>query len=942
MNRNTNRPVFPSVFRNGGAKLSEPVGIAIPILLLLLTILCVAPAASWATEFCQVPLSIQKGAVNANIMILFDTSGSMNEVVEHANYLPDVEYTGDYVSTSTYVVVTSGDYVTNGVTAYLVSAPNLQAGRYTGNYLNWIYYHATPEEVLSIPRETKMDVAQTAIKAFIARGEAVNMGLAKFNGDDGAVIVAECGTDPVDLQAEVDLLAGDSSTPLGEAMEDMLNYFIRTDDGAPIRYDCQKSFIVVMTDGYPTEDLDVSTYLVDADGDGRDPGNCVSIGAPYDNSRNCSDHMDDVASWMRRHDLIDWLGEEGEAWEDGQTVVTYAIGYDVHHPLLEETALNGDGLYLPVNDSAELWASLEAIMVNIRQRVAAGAAVAVVSSESSDADYLFRGKYNPVDWMGFVECFEQPYVDKEKPVWEAGDLLSKRNASTRTIFTWCNGHTYEFDEGNAGALRTTLGLATTDSAAALIKWTRGDAVDGLRVRNLNWKLGDVVHSAPVVVGAPTFFSTSSSSEDFYNATTSREKVLYVGSNDGMLHAFRASDGYEKWAFIPEFALPQLAHKADPNYCHEFSIDLTPAVKDCQVNGSWRTVLIGGARRGGPGYFALDITDPDNPAVLWEIEMPDGLGWGSEVQFATLDDTSVFLVGSGYDTIGGKAHLYAFDLATGALLSAKELSSAPGSRNKATAPAPVDVNFDGETDVAYVGDLTGTMHRIVFNGTTSAGSWQMTELYSGSQPITAQPKAAYGEGGVMMVYFGTGWYLEPTDILDLSQQSFYCVIDRHDGASNPSLVNQTSKIKDVSNADGWYIDLVEEDGERVTEPATVAAEAVFFTSYAPFQQPCRSGGDSFFYRLEYDTGADVEMEDDGPGNFQRMFRGGGIASRPVLDVVNGQVIIQNSNQTISVEEIGKAYMVMNVKSWQEDFSSFTDGNGGNDGGEEEDGEDEEIQ
>ena len=319
-------------------------------------------------------------------------------------------------------------------------------------------------------------------------------------------------------------------------------------------------------------------------------------------------------------------------------------------------------------------------------------------------------------------------------------------------------------------------------------------------------------------------------------------------------------------------------------------------------------------------------------------MPDGLSWGSEIQFATIDGESMFLLGSGYDETGGEAHLYAFELATGDLKGDLLLSSIPGSRNKGTAPAPVDINFDGETDIAYIGDLTGTIHRVVFNGSVSESGWSSTDLYSGSQPITAQPKPAYGEAGAMMVYFGTGWYLEPTDILDLSEQSFYCIIDRHDGSSNPTLVNQTNKLNDIGAADGWYINLVQKEGERVSEPATVAAEAVFFTSYAPFTEPCRSGGESYFYRLEYDTGGTVEMEDESSGNFQQKFRGGGIASRPVLDVVNGQVVIQNSNQTISVEDIGKAYMVMNVKSWQEDFSDVINDDDDDDDDEEEGSED----
>ncbi len=58
----------------------------------------------------------------------------------------------------------------------------------------------------------------------------------------------------------------------------------------------------------------------------------------------------------------------------------------------------------------------------------------------------------------------------------------------------------------------------------------------------------------------------------------------------------------------------LAEIADSNYCHRFSVDLTPAVRDAYVAGRWRTVLVCGAREGGPGYFALDVTDPEDPEV----------------------------------------------------------------------------------------------------------------------------------------------------------------------------------------------------------------------------------------------------------------------------------------------------------------------------------------
>ncbi|HPF70566.1 MAG TPA: hypothetical protein PLQ13_07865, partial [Candidatus Krumholzibacteria bacterium] len=369
-----------------------------------------------AAQLCQTPLSIQKGDVDANIMILLDNSGSMNEVIEHDAYDPDTAWDGGFVGTATYMVYTSGWYTINSRNAFLVAAPNGEPGRYFGNYLNWVFWTADADQRAALPQLTKLDVAQEVIKGFVDRTTDVFIGLSVFDYDTGARILAECGEEPAVIKSRVDAVAGTAWTPLGEAMEDLLDYFRRTDDDAPIQYDCQQSFIIVVTDGLPTHDRDVSPYLWDADGDGNDPGDCTSIGAPYDDDLGCSDHVDDVAYWARHNDLIDWLGEPDEAWEDGQTVVTYTIGYDVDHPLLAETAANGDGLYLSASDAAELWASLETIMVNVRQRVAAGSAVAVVSSESADTDWLFRGKYKPTQWMGFVECFAQPYRDRLLPL----------------------------------------------------------------------------------------------------------------------------------------------------------------------------------------------------------------------------------------------------------------------------------------------------------------------------------------------------------------------------------------------------------------------------------------------------------------------------------------------------------------------------------------------
>lgn len=898
-------------------KIPAPGGV-LPTLALMAALVGVLAPGPAPAQVCEVPLFIQKGDVDANVMVLLDNSGSMNEVILHPEYDPGIVYSGDFEPEWDYAVFTSGYYTFNEQTAYLVSAPNGQAGIYSGNYLDWIFYTASDEQRDSLPRVTKMDVAVTTTKAFFDQAEDINIGLAVFNHDDGAVLLGECGSDPETLKTAVDDLVADAYTPLGESLEDILDYFMRTDDGAPIQYDCQKSFVIVITDGLPTMDTDVSAYLVDADGDGNDPGTCTSLDIPYDDTLNCSDHMDDVAYWARHNDLIGWLGDEGESWEDGQTLVTYTIGFTVDHPLLEETARNGDGIYLSVNDSAELWDSLQSIMVNIRLRVAAGAAVAVVSSESSDADYLYRGKFNPADWMGFVECFELPYKDKEQPVWEAGQLLAERDPDDRNIFTSVGAAMISLDADHGDYLMHAMGLDEAGKAADVIEWTRGKDMPGLRDRKNGWKLGDIVDSAPVAVGSPGFFSQDMDLQDFISSFTTRTKMIYVGANDGMLHAFRADNGREMWAFVPEFALPLLKDIADSSYCHTFSVDLTPSVRDIRLAGQWRTVLVGGAGAGGPHYFALDVTEPETPSVIWQNSLPDGLAMSSTVSFGNLDGRDIIFVGSGLDRSGGRAAVYVLDAGTGTILTEYELSREAVDRNMATGVTVVDLDFDGTSDIGYVADLAGTVYRIQFNGTAAAGSWQVTRLFSGDQPITARPVAAFAENGQINVYFGTGVYLDEPDILTRDLMDFYCIYDRHDGNENPLLVDQTDGDRDVVEADGWYIDLVARSGERVVKPAAVAAGLVFFTSFAPNDEPCRSGGYSYFYRINYDDGTVSESDDDWNGQAQTRFRGGGIASEPVLDIINGTVIVQNSNQTITIEEIGVAYSPLKVKSWQEDF------------------------
>jgi type IV pilus assembly protein PilY1 len=876
---------------------------------------------------CELPLYTQQGNIDANVVILFDNSGSMNEAMFHDDYDPNITYTGNFTTNSRYYINASDWYTPNDFnanwpaspSAFLVVSDNGESGRYDGNYLNWVYFHATEQQRLSMPLWTRTQVAKIVVSNFILSTEGVRFGLATFNAADGAVIAAECGIDKASLITAIWTIGSDAWTPLGEAMEDILDYFTQTGADAPIQAHCQHNFLILMTDGLPTMDLDVSTYLHDADQDGHDPGDCQTIGSPYPLFNLCSDHMDDVAYYMYQNDLRADLGDPGESGPDGQNIVTYTIGFGIDAYLLQETADNGGGLYFTADSASELAASLQAIMQDIISRISAGGSVAVVSSDQSNDNYLYRGKFMPGTWRGYLEAFAIPYVEGAQPVWEAGALLAARNPQDRTIFTGLGSTPYIFDVGSAGDLSNALNVQLLNPAD-IIRWVRGNDVQGYRDRE-GWVLGDIINSTPKLVGPPCSFYPEQDYQEFLTYYSNRPTMIYVGANDGMVHAFYAENGSEAWAFVPEFALPRLQYLVYPDYCHLYTCDQTVAVSDVKIGGVWRTVLLGGGRGGGAGYYALDVTEPPSFELLWQVEVPNRQPFGSEVEFARIGDTFVALIGSGLEAGISKASLYAYNLETGQHLGTANLSTVSGPRNKASKPRAVDIDLDGRTDVVYCADFSGHVWRLQTNDSPYPSSWDVTALFAGDMPISAPPVPAFGENNEIYVYFGTGVYLEDTDLATTDQNSFYCVFDSHDGNSHGryDLVDQTSVIHDIGNADGWYIDLIQDPAERVTEPAVVAAGAVLFTSYAPNCEPCMGGGRSWLYRMSYDDGSAIQNDDPQADPYARIEEiGEGIAAQPVVDINNGEVIVQTSDAGITVEQLGPTFFHLTVRSWQENY------------------------
>ena len=272
---------------------------------------------------------------------------------------------------------------------------------------------------------------------------------------------------------------------------------------------------------------------------------------------------------------------------------------------------------------------------------------------------------------------------KRQAKWSAAQRLTARDlgASPRTILTYDGSDGIPFQWSSLTTeqkrdFRTNSSGARDSEASGMARhaWVRGErscefssggsclheagggTFDTKSLRERASRLGDIVHSGPVFVGAaesdwpdvPPFPSTVGNTYgEFRDATASRTAVVYVGGNDGMLHAFAKDSGQELFAYVPgslysDSASEGLHYLSDPAYAHRYSVDLTAAIADVyaptrpSATAAWRTILVGGLRAGGRGLFALDITNPgaisETPAsarntVMWEFSSDDDADFG---------------------------------------------------------------------------------------------------------------------------------------------------------------------------------------------------------------------------------------------------------------------------------------------------------------------------
>jgi hypothetical protein len=212
----------------------------------------------------------------------------------------------------------------------------------------------------------------------------------------------------------------------------------------------------------------------------------------------------------------------------------------------------------------------------------------------------------------------------------------------RNVVTWnpSSSQGGPFKLANLTATQQSSLGGTAAVQQKIVDYLRGDrSNEGTALKNFRVRtqiLGDIDNSSPVVVGQAKgqySDSTDPGYETFKAGTASRKKMVYVGANDGMLHAFDDAAGTELFAYIPSFmyssdpdkGLAMLAKK-EPFFKHQMFVDSTPVAADfySKADGKWKTYVIGGLGKGGKGYYAIDVTDPG--AIKTEADAAAAVKW----------------------------------------------------------------------------------------------------------------------------------------------------------------------------------------------------------------------------------------------------------------------------------------------------------------------------
>ncbi len=671
------------------------------------------------------------------------------------------------------------------------------------NFANWFTYHRRRETAAkAVAAEAIAEARQCYIGIYTVNGD-VRLGVRPVHvsappeaAEPGAAVRRDESQLLLDTLYRID---SRGFSNLRQALDQVGRYFHQTQRssiGAAPWFSaeqggaCQRAYAVVLSDGFWNG---LFSGVGNADG---------NQGAPY--ADRWGDTLADAAMFYYRSDLApgleDLVPAQGCDRAAHQHMVTHVLSFGVNgtldpqdidadgrpdqpgyaddpcfalpdtpHPRwplplpglastvddLWHAAVNGRGLYWRADDPQALKSAMERILEAIGSAVSSSG-LAVSGTAVDGVSVVYQALYRTDDWSGDVLAFAlgaDGTLDNrpETALWRASTQLQPSEGlyDQRCILTYGGpwrepqGIPFRYDAlSDAQKKMLQAGSANEAEARQLLDYLRGREFQHLRPRAS--LLGDVVHATPVVAG----------------------RTLFVGANDGMLHALDSRSGAERFAYVPNLLFDHLAALASPEYPsrHQFYVDGPPYVGEV-LEGLYqrRSYLVGGLGKGGRGcygllvesrqreaqgdgygayktLFSLDDVGPGSAEaslasiVLWEYPRPDTaqdgmdndgdrlldetgetddaigylLGQAYVVNANTPKDTyrSVVIFGNGYNSVGGRAVLYVLDAASGRLL--RKIDTGAGEDNGLSVPALIDVNLDRCVDYAYAGDLKGNL------------------------------------------------------------------------------------------------------------------------------------------------------------------------------------------------------------------------------------------
>ncbi len=741
---------------------------------------------------------------------------------------------------------------------------------------------------------------------------------------------------------------------------------------SPIVDWCQKeSHIILLTDGQanrPHSEQKIKNFVGNqsCDTSVRDSEECVK----------------ELVNYLYTQDQSD-LKEE-------QIVRTHTIGFNFSSQWLKDVAEAGGGQYKEANQASDLVAEIQDILTDVLKVNSTFVAPVAAINQFNRLNHrseiyfaVFRPEETP-NWPGNLKKYRlggddntildysstegEPAInsatgffsDNAVSAWGgvtdgaevevSGANGETPNYDARKIYTYYDGSTstrlsntvnrVSPENGNLTKAMFDAGQMSNGDFAEHIEWVMGkdvDDEDGNGVTNENrYIVGDPLHSKPVAV-------------TYGGSETEPDITVYFGSNSGFLHAVDAATGAEQFAFIPEdlLANQNILRESSTNQPHSYGIDgsVTAWVNDANGNGEIAgdgefVRLYVGQRRGGRNYYAMDVTDRDNPEIMWVIKGGTGsfgeLGqsWSRPVR-GTIDiggaERDVIYFTGGYDADQDDAQtrvtddqgraLYIVDALTG------ELIWSGGNGNNYTEDfddmlysfpsdlAVVDITSSGTDNMIFVGDAGGQVWRFdIKNGAEIDDlitGGVIADLGAGStENNAANNRRFYHSPDVALVIkngqqklavtIGSGWQAHP--LSTMNEDRFYMVLqddvytvpqtyvklthdNLYDATDNDVGEGVDGAVELLEAAQGFYFN-TPNVGEKILSTPLIFNNAVTFTTYEPnpTQETSRcipAAGVTRVYQINLLDGAPINNWDDVDG-LTEADRGAELKTTSIID------------------------------------------------------------